>query len=203
MDQRNSAAKIFFKSVLRTPQAARVPSAEWNFIFVHAYPSETEITYSRVLGKQSLCTLRLSSISESTVEISPGDLRGMEAAMAMNVSRMSTLVFLLSFLVSISHAQLTFDHTSAPGTMTILANLDNNGLPDVIGVPLNQTLLVQLNGGGHFLAPVTYPMQRNGASGITVNDFNGDGIADVLAASSSDLSYSSASVIQTATPMEC
>jgi len=45
-------------------------------------PPENEITYSRVLGKQSLCTLRLSSISETTVETSPSDLRGMEAALA-------------------------------------------------------------------------------------------------------------------------
>jgi hypothetical protein len=107
----------------------------------------------------------------------------------MNVSRMSTLVCLLSFLVSISHAQLTFDHTSAPGSMTILADLNDDGMPDAIGVP-GQEVVVQLNGGGHFLAPVTYPMKDNKAiSGITVNDFNGDGLPDVLVATSSDFEF--------------
>jgi len=131
----------------------------------------------------------LSSISETTVETSPGDLRGMEAAKAMKVSRMSILV-LLSFLVSISHAQLTFDHTSAPGSMTILADMNDDGLVDAIGVPDPEHLVVQLNGGGHFLAPVTYTMKNGrGISGITVNDFNGDGLADVVAATSSDFEF--------------
>ncbi|MGH9566645.1 MAG: FG-GAP repeat domain-containing protein, partial [Candidatus Angelobacter sp.] len=106
----------------------------------------------------------------------------------MKVSRMSSLVFLLSFLVSISHAQLTFDHTSAPGSMTILADLNDDGLPDAIAAPA-QDLVVQLNGGGHFLAPVSYPMRNQGVSGIVVNDFNGDGLSDVLVATSSDFEF--------------
>src|SRR6185437_6062691 len=123
----------------------------------------------------------------------------------MNASRMSTLVCLLSFLASISHAQLTFDHTSAPGSMTILADLNDDGLPDAVGVPDPEHLVVQLNGGGgHFLAPVTYTMKNNkGISGITVT------ISMVTAFPTwwwppVPISSSSAgSVIPTATPMEC
>jgi len=73
--------------------------------------------------------------------------------------------------------------------MTILADLNDDGMPDAIGVP-GQEVVVQLNGGGHFLAPVTYPMKDNKAiSGITVNDFNGDGLPDVLVATSSDFEF--------------
>jgi hypothetical protein len=70
--------------------------------------------------------------------------------------------------------------------MTILSDLDDNGIVDAIGTPDPTRLQVRLDNG----AVTTYLMKnQKGISGIAVNDFNGDGVPDVIVSTSSDFEF--------------
>lgn len=68
-----------------------------------------------------------------------------------------------------------------------IADLDNNGKPDLIvandlqGVPGTVTLMLQTATAGVFGPPATFPTE-NGTESVAVGDFNHDGILDVAAA---------------------
>jgi hypothetical protein len=93
------------------------------------------------------------------------------------------------------------ENVNGPGTPfgMVIADLNGDGIPDIatsdatFNFPQNTTSVYLGKGDGTFEKPVSYPVQ-NFADGVTVADFNNDGIPDIAVANQYSLTNSNGSV---------
>src|SRR5947207_13533182 len=93
-----------------------------------------------------------------------------------------SIAFIL-LLVSVSAAQVVFDHQSyaVGGNQLLRADFNNDGAPDLLIADSGQLKVVLNSGHGGFGAPITTSVV--GYPRAAVLDFNRDGNIDVVACS--------------------
>ncbi len=99
----------------------------------------------------------------------------------------------IPILVFLGNGDGTFQASKSSSTSAYvaqLADMNGDGILDLVGAETNVVTVQLGNGDGTFNAPLSFPVPSNASSNILVGDFNRDGMMDILSVDQGDTLYS-------------
>ena len=96
-------------------------------------------------------------------------------------SRVGLLVLLAGSLLSAAHLYAQQDEEQEKASLVVTADFNRDGIADIASVAASGRLTVRLGGSdGTFLETASIPASGRKPRALFADDFNGDGIADLL-----------------------